>query len=160
MNLRSLLPFGEQKPLSVRSSDTSPFISLQREIDRVFDEFSHSLGVMGGAAMPRIDVIERDGAIEITAEMPGMTEKDVEVTLADDILTLRGEKKATKEEGDEKRRVIERSYGAFSRSLELPAGIDPAAIEARMADGVLTVRLPKPAAPAASARKIDVKPAQ
>jgi HSP20 family protein len=86
-----------------------------------------------------------------------MEAKDVEVTLADNILTVRGEKKAEKEEKEKDYRLVERSFGSFSRSFEVPAGVEPSAIAARIDKGVLTVKFPKPAQ--AEARKIDVKAA-
>jgi HSP20 family protein len=106
-----------------------------------------------------MDVTERDGEIELTAELPGLEEKDVEVTLVDNVLTIRGEKKAEKEEKDQNRRIVERSYGAFSRSLELPAGIKPDDIIATMKNGVLTVKLPKTAQIRAEPAKIAIKSA-
>jgi HSP20 family protein len=86
-----------------------------------------------------------------------MEEKDVEVTLADNILTIRGEKKAEKEEKEKDYRLVERSFGSFSRSFEVPAGVDPSAIKATIDKGVLTVKFPKPAK--ADEKKIPVKAA-
>jgi HSP20 family protein len=155
MNLRSLLPLGEKRG-DVVGSD--PFSSLQREIDRVFQEFTRGFsGQAPGAFLPRTDVVERDGHLEITAELPGLEDKDVEVTLVDNILTVRGEKKAEREDKDGVRRVVERSYGAFTRAIELPPGVKPEDIKATMAKGVLTVTLPKPAAAEVQARRIDVQ---
>jgi HSP20 family protein len=104
-----------------------------------------------------MNVSETDGEIEFTAELPGMEEKDVEVTLADNILTIRGEKKAEKEEKEQDYRLVERSFGSFSRSFEVPRGVEPSAIKATIDKGVLTVKFPKPAQ--AEAKKIDVKAA-
>lgn len=106
-----------------------------------------------------MDVTERDQEIVMTLELPGLEEKDVEVTLSEDILTVRGEKSAEKQEKDGERRVVERSYGAFARSLQLPPGVKPEDIVARMAKGVLTVTARKPAQPAARTDKIEVKAA-
>lgn len=157
MNLRSLLPFGDKRSEPARA-DT--FSTLQREIDRVFEEFTRGWPSLGARDfLPRTDVVERDDHIEITAELPGLEEKDVEVTLTDNILTVRGEKKAEREEKEGERRIVERSYGAFSRSIELPPGIGPDDIKASMAKGVLTVTLPKPAQAKPEAKKIEVKPA-
>jgi HSP20 family protein len=108
-------------------------------------------------ACSRISREETDKEIEITAELPGLEEKDVQVNLADNVLTIRGEKKAEKEEKEKNYHMIERSYGSFSRSIELPAGIDPNAVKATIDKGVLKVTVPKPAA--AVAKKIDVKSA-
>ena len=100
---------------------------------------------------------ETDKEIEITAELPGLEEKDVQINVADNVLTIRGEKKAEKEEKDKNYRLIERSYGSFERSLELPNGVNADAIRANIAKGVLKVTVPKPAP--AQTKKIEVKSA-
>jgi HSP20 family protein len=158
MNLRSLIPVGRDR--SVARSDY-PFMSLQREIDRLFDNFTQGVPALstGGAAelLPNLDVTETDKQIEITAELPGLEEKDVQVNLADNVLTIRGEKKAEKEEKDKTYRLVERSYGSFVRSLELPEGVNADAIKASIEKGVLKVTVPKPTP--AQVKKIDVKAA-
>jgi HSP20 family protein len=158
MNLRSLIPVGRDR--SVARSD-NPFMSLQREIDRLFDDFTRGFPALpsGGAAelLPNVDVTETDKQIEITAELPGLEEKDVQVNVADNVLTIRGEKKAEKEEKDKTYRLLERSYGSFMRSLELPEGVNADAIKASIDKGVLKVTVPKPAP--AQVKKIDVKAA-
>ncbi len=161
MNLKSLMPFGRD----VARRDANPFDLLQREVDRLFDEFTRfprfGLPAPSAAALPaltpRMDVTETDKEFEITAELPGLEEKDVQVNVADNVLTIRGEKKVEKEEKDKDYHLVERSYGSFERSLELPAGVDPDAIAASIANGVLTVKVPKPAA--AQAKKVEVKAA-
>ena len=158
MNLRSLLPIGRDR--NVARSD-NPFMSLQREIDRLFDDFTRGFPTFSNAAsgelLPSVDVTETDKQIEITAELPGLEEKDVQVNLADNVLTIRGEKKAEKEEKDKTYRLVERSYGSFVRSLELPEGVNADAIKASIEKGVLKVTVPKPAP--AQVKKIDVKSA-
>ncbi len=159
MNLRSLMPIGRDR--NVARSD-NPFMSLQREIDRLFDDFTRgfpafSSGGGAGELLPSLDVTETDKQIEITAELPGLEEKDVQVNLADNVLTIRGEKKAEKEEKDKTYRLVERSYGSFVRSLELPEGVNADAIKASIDKGVLKVTVPKPAP--AQVKKIDVKAA-
>ena len=149
MNLKSLLPVGREY---------QPFATLQREIDRLFDEFGRGFPAARGQELtPRLDVTETDKEIEITAELPGLEEKDVQINVADNVLTIKGEKKAEKEEKDKNYRLVERSYGAFSRSLELPSGVNTDQIKASIAKGVLTVTVPKPAP--AQTRKIEVKAA-
>jgi len=161
MNLRSLMPIGRER--SVARSD-NPFMSLQREIDRLFDDFTRGFPAFPGfpstgvaELLPSMDVTETDKQIEITAELPGLEEKDVQVNVADNVLTIRGEKKAEKEEKDKTYRLIERSYGSFVRSLELPEGVNADAIKASIEKGVLKVTVPKPAP--AQVKKIDVKAA-
>jgi HSP20 family protein len=158
MNLKSLMPIGRDR--NVARSDNA-FLSLQHEIDRLFDDFTRGFPAFstGGAAelLPNLDVTETDKQIEITAELPGLEEKDVQVNLADNILTIRGEKKAEKEEKDKTYRLVERSYGSFVRSLELPEGVNADAIKASIEKGVLKVTVPKPTP--AQVKKIDVKAA-
>jgi HSP20 family protein len=152
MSFKSLIPS------SGKLSVARPFSVLQSEIDRLFDEFGRGLSAEGlGHIVPRIDVAETDKSIEVTVELPGLEEKDVQVDFADDVLTIKGEKKSEKEEKSENRRISERSYGSFMRALQLPAGVDPAAIEAKIANGVLTVKAPKPEPRVA--KKIDIKKA-
>jgi HSP20 family protein len=107
--------------------------------------------------MPSVDVTETDKEIEITAELPGLEEKDVQINLSDNLLTIRGEKKAEKEQKDKNYRIVERSYGSFERTLELPEGINAEAIKANISKGVLKVTLPKPVP--AQSKKIEVKSA-
>lgn len=160
MNLKSLIPVGRQR--GVARTD-NPFVSLQNEIDRLFDDFTRgfpslSMGNGGMTAMvPTMDVAETDKEIEITAELPGLEEKDVQINVANNILTIRGEKEAEKEQKDKNYRMVERSYGAFERSLELPEGVNADAIKASIDKGVLKVTVPKPAQ--AQVKKIEVKSA-
>lgn len=123
-----------------------PFLSLHREMNRLFDVFhdkfsgSMPVGSQHGPMMPSIDVSETDQEMRISADLPGVSEDDIGVSLFDDILTIRGEKKL-----DEKANyhVVERSYGVFLRSLRLPYSVDTDKIRADFANGVLTVTLPK-----------------
>jgi HSP20 family protein len=158
MNLKSLIPIGRDRAMT---GSSNPFMTLQREIDRLFDDFTRGFpSPFAGSSstlMPSMDVTETDKDIEITAELPGLEEKDVQINLADNLLTIRGEKKAQKEEKDKNYRLVERSYGSFERTMELPDGVDPDAIKASIAKGVLKVTAPKPAP--AQIKRIDVKPA-
>ena len=160
MNLKSLIPVSRDRSLM---GSGSAFTSLQREIDRLFEDFGRgfpnlpAFGGNGAKLMPSIDVTETDKEIEITAELPGLEEKDVQINVADNLLTIRGEKKAEKEEKDKNYRLVERSYGSFERTLELPEGVNADAIKANIAKGVLKVTVPKPAP--AQVKKIDVKAA-
>jgi HSP20 family protein len=147
----------------------NPLGFLQREVDRLFEDFIGSPKDTGPVKdtrqaqvtlVPSMDVIETDTDILIAAEMPGLQRDDVEITIADNVLKIRGEKRPEREEAsdkDKKYQVSERSYGVFLRSLQLPAGIDPSAVEATMSNGVLRIRIPKPAR--CQPKKIEVKEA-
>ena len=157
MNLKSLIPVSRDRAVA---GSSNPFMSLQREIDRLFDDFTRGFPTFGNGKsdlLPSMDVTETDKDIEITAELPGLEEKDVQINVADNLLTIRGEKKAEKEEKDKNYRLVERSYGSFERTLELPDGVNADAIKANIAKGVLKVTVPKPAP--AQAKKIEVKAA-
>src|SRR3569833_2264870 len=108
MSLKSLLPIG-------RDRNDNPFISLQREIDRLFTDFAGGFPVVNGNGkydmLPKMDVTETDKEIEVTAELPGLEEKDVQINVADNLLTIRGEKSAEKEQNDKNYRLVERCYG-------------------------------------------------
>jgi HSP20 family protein len=160
MNLRSLIPIGRGRDVGRR--EYTPFWSLQREIDRLFDDFTHGFPSLSSAAggqelMPAMDVTETNTEIEVTAELPGLEEKDVQINLADNVLTIRGEKKSERDEKTKDYRVVERNYGSFYRTMELPAGVDPDKIKASIAKGVLKVVVPKPAP--AQVKTISVKSA-
>ncbi len=158
MTLKSLLPSLWDK------ENYEPFHSLQREIDRVFSDFSRGaqlpLTARNGSGamrlMPSIDVSETDTALEVSAELPGVDEKDIEVTLSDNVLTIKGEKKAESEKEEKNFHVVERSYGSFRRSLTVPFDAGAEEIEAKFENGVLKVTLPKPPEVEAKTRKIPV----
>jgi HSP20 family protein len=137
--------------------------SLFREIEKTFDDFSRRSPLAGyfgdGAAAPKIDVSEGKDGIEVTAELPGVEEKDIDLTLSNDVLTIRGEKRSERDETDKDKNwhVVERRYGLFSRSVTLPYQPDSDKVEAKFEKGVLRVRLPKPAEIAKKEKKIAIR---
>jgi HSP20 family protein len=108
-----------------------------------------------GRLAPSVDISEDDGNYVVTAELPGTKREDVTVELEEDVLTIRGEKRNEREEKKEKRRLVERSYGTFSRSFTLPANADAEKISASFKDGVLTVTIGK--RPETKPRVVDIK---
>jgi HSP20 family protein len=131
---------------------------LHREIDRLFSEFAQGVGPNGAQnIVPNIEISETDEAIEVTAEMPGLERKDVEISVDDDTLTIRGEKKIEENQKDKNVQLSERCYGVFVRVLQLPPGIDPASVQAAMSNGILKLTIPKPAK--SEPKKIEVKDA-
>ena len=154
MRLRSLVPFREAGALM--RPDFGLF-GLHREIDRLFSEFAQGIGPNGANIAPNIEVSETDKIIEVSAEMPGLERKDVDISIEDDTLTIRGEKKVEESQKDKNVQLSERSYGVFYRVLQLPPGIDPSSIQATMSNGILKVVIPKPAK--SEPKKIEVKEA-
>ncbi|MDH3579861.1 MAG: Hsp20/alpha crystallin family protein [Hyphomicrobiales bacterium] len=130
---RSLIPslWGTPK------KDDDLFSSLHHQIDRVFDEFTHgehwpfpTAHTKNGKLSPRIDVSETDKEIEVTADLPGVEEKDIDVSLSDDRLTIKGEKKSETEKKEKDYHLIERSYGSFERTMRLPCEVDSKKVQA------------------------------
>jgi HSP20 family protein len=156
MRLRSLVPFRESG--APMRPDFGPF-GLHREIDRLFNELVQGIASNDGtkSLTPNIEIIETDEAVEVTAEMPGLERKDVEISIEDDTLTIRGEKKLEENQKETNLQHSERIYGMFMRMLKLPPGIDPSGIQATMANGVLKITIPKPAK--SMPKKIEVKDA-
>ena len=146
-------------PLFGRNVDTLG--SLFRQVEKTFEDFSRRTPLAGfgdGAVLPKIDVAEDKDGIDVIVELPGVDEKDIDVSLADGMLTIRGEKRAEREESDKDKNwhVMERSYGAFSRSIALPYDHDTGRAEAKFENGVLRVHLPKPAEIARKEKKIEI----
>lgn len=153
-----------------------PFESLRREVDRLFEDFDRDFWrpsarrslfdsnpfwrrELSWAASPAVDIVEKDASFELTADMPGLDEKDIEVKVASGTLTIRGEKTAEKEDKRKDYYLQERHFGAFERSFRIPDGVDADKIEAQFKKGVLTVSLPKRAEAQKPAKKIDIKAA-
>jgi len=129
-----------------------PFLSLHREMNRLFDDVLRGglsagggQGLAGNVIAPQINVSETDTEIRVTAELPGVNENDVQVDLNDDLLVIRGEKKFERKDEKENFHFMERSYGTFQRTLQLPFSVDPDQVQATFENGVLTITLPKTA---------------
>jgi HSP20 family protein len=153
-----------------------PFESLRREIDHLFEEFERGSWrspfrrsafdvepfwrrelTWGGA--PAVDIVEKDNFYEVTAELPGLDEKNIEVKLVNGNLTIKGEKQEEKEEKKKDYYLHERHFGSFERTFRVPEGVDADKIEADFRKGVLTVKLPKKPEVQKPAQKIEVKAA-
>lgn len=150
--------------------------SLRTEMDRMFDRFAGGWGMPSLRRMfdaepalryestftvpsPAVDITEDDGNYKVTAELPGMTEKEIEVAVSGDMLTLKGEKKEEKEQKEKNFYLSERSYGSFQRSFCVPEGVDRNKIAADFSKGVLTISMPKTAKAVEQQKKIEVKAA-
>ena len=154
---RFLSPFGASR-IPTRWGD--PFLDLQRGVNRLFDDVFHGIGIApsddSGASMvaPRIDIDETDQAIQVSAELPGVPKEAVDVSIDDDVLIIRGEKRC--ERKDEEARVSECYYGTFQRAIQLPFSPDPDKVEATCENGVLKLTVPKPQE-APKSHKINVR---
>lgn len=143
-----------------RELTTFPFenLNMQREINRMFDNFFRG-GIQDDGAIsfltPVVDITEGDNEYTVKAELPGVSKEDVRITMQDNILTIRGEKKEEKETKESNYHRTERSYGSFQRSFTLPTHVKSDKIEASHKDGVLTITLPK--AEEAKPKQIEVK---
>lgn len=165
MNLTDLVPFGRKDrdiglPTSASpngsGSELSPFLNLHREMNRLLDDAFRDFSVLRGHPAnpwPNVELTETDEGYKLTAELPGLDEKDVELSLSDGILTLRGEKRAQQE--DRRRGYSERYYGAFSRSIAV-GDVDEARVTATFNKGVLTVTLPRSADAEQRVRRIPI----
>jgi len=148
--MRDLIPWGRSRAPArqgepAHDATLSPFFTLRREMDRLFDNAFHGFGFsafgQGGLNWPQVEVADRDKDVRVTAELPGMEEEDVELRVEDNVLILRGEKRTEVE--DAERQYSERSYGRFERHIGLPAEVDEERASATFRNGVLTVTLPK-----------------
>jgi HSP20 family protein len=149
MGYRDLIPWSKNQALTPMRENLDPFATFHREMNRLFDDVFRgfgSLGHTGGALMesrfgwPNIELSETDKALVVSAELPGLTERDVQVEIANGVLTLRGEKRAERSESG--RYFSERFYGSFERQIPLD-GVLEEKVEAIFRDGVLTIILPK-----------------
>ena len=139
-----LTPFRSRTP--ARSATGGSLFDLHRQVNRLFDDLFDQDGdsrfyARAGMAAPAMDIHQDDKQLEITAELPGVKEEDIDITIDDGVLTLRGEKKSARE--DSQTGYRERTYGSFERRITLPVGVDEDACSADFRDGVLTVTLPK-----------------
>jgi len=164
MAIRDLVPWGRERGVGTLREREDPFIGLHREMNRMFEDLARSFDLAPwsswerGGFHPRTDVGETDGEVIVTAEMPGLEEKDFELTLTEDVLTLKGEKRHEHEER-EKGEVhrVERSYGSFERTIQLPCEVLADKAKAEYRNGLLTVTLPKAPSAKRSVHRIDVK---
>ena len=162
MNIKSLIPFGFG---SMPARGTDPFGDLRREMDRVFDEFSKEWGLPETTEMgfltPKVNMSETDRGLEMTAELPGIDQKDIELDITDGVLTLTAKREAEKEETDETKKyhLVERSSGTYLRRFPLPFAVADDKVEATFDKGVLKVVVPRTPDEVKPVRKIEVKAA-
>ena len=161
MQIKDLIPWARKDHApDPKSDETNPIAVLQRDMNRVFESFWNRVGDLDwpwGGGDAKSDVIETDDAVEVSVELPGMGLEDVAVTVSDDMLTIKGEKKIERQEDKKGYYLSERSYGAIYRTIPLPPGVDGEKAEASFKNGVLTIRLPQTPEAQAKVRHIEVK---
>ena len=141
------------------------FPSLQKEMNRLLDQFRSGFPMFdddgrtafAGPAFPAIDVLETEDALEISAEVPGVKEDNLDASISGETLILKGEKSADHEEREENYHLIERHYGSFRRQIPLGFAPEDGAVDAKFADGILKLRIAKPANAKIGVKKIDIK---
>jgi HSP20 family protein len=166
MAFGDLIPWSRQEnrlPATVsaeRERSDHPLLSLHREVNRLFDDVFRGFGVPSlggfdrGLSWPHVELGETDKEIRVTAELPGLDERDVDIAVEEGVLTLRGEKKSEVEDKD--RGYSERSYGRFERRIGLPRGVEQDKASATFKNGVLTVTLPKSEVANENVRRIPI----
>ena len=170
MQIKDLLPWARREPAGAvgraRAPDEHPMAEMQRQMNAVFENFwrgidrpSGSMDLPLGDGVPRSDVVETEGGVEVSVELPGMEQRDVEVSLTGDSLTIKGEKRIETQEEKRGYYVSERSYGSVYRTIPLPPGVDADKAEATFKNGVLTVRLPQTAEAKEKVKRVEVKSA-
>jgi len=166
VDLKALAPWRSWSETPARKGDLfDPFVDFRREVDRVIDDFANGIAwsplrPFAGdwhALAPALDVAETDKDLLVSAELPGLDEKDFEVTLAGDVLTIKGEKKAEHEEKNGDAHYIERRFDSFSRSLRLPFEAKDEKVKVKHDKGALTVRIPKSQEVQSTVRRIESK---
>ncbi|MFQ3573315.1 MAG: Hsp20/alpha crystallin family protein [Thermodesulfovibrionales bacterium] len=163
MSIKNLIkrPFSRESAPAQRAEE-NPFLALHREINSLFDNFFKEFDVAPfGQSFegftPRIDVLDSEKEIKVTAELPGMDEKDIDVSLSKNTLTIKGEKKVEKEDKGKDYYRMERSYGSFCRTIALPVDVNLDKAEAKFSKGILTITLPKTETAIKETKKIAIK---
>lgn len=158
MRIKDLVPWAQRREDAGPEDDRHhPVESLQKEMNRVFDEFWHRLERPLGRHQAASDVVEAEDAVEVTVELPGMDRDDIELTIAGDGLVVRGEKKVERQDDKRGYYLSERTYGAIYRHLPMPSGVDIEKAEASFLNGVLTVRIPRTEEARANEKQIPIE---
>lgn len=161
MQIKNLIPWARKDGApDAKSSEDNPIATLQREMNHVFESFWNRVGHFEwpwGSGEAKSDMVGTDDAIEVSIELPGMEMKDIEVTVNDDMLTVKGEKKIERQEEKKGYYLSERSYGAIYRTIPLPPGVDGEKAQASFKNGVLTIKLPQTPEAQAKVKRIEVK---
>ncbi|MFH0908770.1 MAG: Hsp20/alpha crystallin family protein [bacterium] len=166
---RKLIPWRRDRTdVPARVEEENPFFGLHRSMNELFDDFFKdfegafrgspwtALTHRAGTATPRVDVSETDEDVMVTADLPGLEEKDISVTLDNDVLTIRGSRKEEREEKKKNYHLMERSYGEYQRSILVPGSVDKDKVKASFKNGVLKIGVPKLPEAKTAMKKIDI----
>jgi HSP20 family protein len=161
MATKHLVP-SHKKNVPAKREEHDPFSLFRQEMNRLFDSFFRTADIEPfesrlGAFSPNVNIVESAKEFKVSAELPGMDDKDIGISLSKDALTISGEKKSEKEDKGKNYYSMERSYGSFSRTIPIPSEIDTDKVKAEFKKGVLTVILPKTAKAIKETKKISVK---
>ena len=159
----------EKQTIDREDSGSHPMIQLQQEMDRIFENAFRGFGLSplskgwltpltaSGLLRPQLDIAVTDKEYSITVEVPGVSQKDVKIEIADDTMTILGEKKQEKEEREKDYYRVERSYGSFQRVLSLPEDANQDEVKATFKNGVLSIKMPRKALPKSNMKQIAIK---
>jgi len=165
MNFRNLIPTRRNSYNTPAHYDPDASFFIGEDMNRLFNHLSRDFfnntsfdfrPVLAHSCVPKVDVTETENEFLISAELPGMDEKDIDITVDDGVVTLKGEKKMEKEDQQKEYYRVERSYGSFQRSFQIPESVDPDKIDASFTNGVLTVKMPKAPEEKKEVKKISI----
>jgi len=168
MSIKHMIPWAGRKknvPVRIGEGDRSPLFSLHREMNHLFDEFNHALALPSLGSLeerletfsPRLNVSENEKEVRIAVELPGMDENDIDVSLSEGYLTIRGEKRDEREDKKGNYYRMERSYGSFQRTIPLPLEVDEGKTDASFKKGVLNITIPKVEEAQRKVKKIPIQ---
>ncbi len=163
MHIKDIAPWKRNRDPAASEGEQDQFRAMQRHMNETFDNFFRRFSLAPwewsgwrGEYSPRVNVTEKDNVVHVEAEVPGMEEKDLDVSLSDNMLTLKGERRTEAEDSGERYYRREISYGAFHRSVPLPGRVQEDSVKATFSKGVLRIELPLAEGRSEHARKIDV----
>lgn len=167
MSFTDLMPWNKKQTKEVsQETGEHPIESFHREINKVFDNFFNDFSfpslrnteeLWSNSFSPKVNVSESDNEIKVEAELPGLEEKDIDVTLNNNSLVIKGERKSQKEDKKENYHVVESSYGSFCRTIPIPDGVDTDKIDAVFKNGVMKINIPKTEEARKKVKRIPVK---
>ena len=162
----SLIPWNDKSEINIFRNHNNPFKALQKEVNKLFEDFTDGFSLPSVFSEkelkklnPAMDIIDNDKSFKVEAELPGMSQEDIQVEINDHCLTIKGEKKTSKEDKTDDYVRRERYYGTYQRTISLPETADADQAKATFKKGVLSVEMPKKAGAVAKTRKLEIKAA-